>query len=37
MKHEEDLRIAAQAWDLVDHIEAAFVAAGLSSADRVPE
>ena len=37
VKHEEDWRIAAQAWDLIDDIEAAFAAAGLSSADRVPE
>ena len=29
VKHEDVWRIAAQAWDLVDDIEAAFAAAGL--------
>ena len=29
VKHEDGWRIAAQAWDLVDDIEAAFAAAGL--------
>lgn len=33
VKDEEGWRIAAQAWDLVDDIEAAFAAAGLPSAE----
>ena len=32
VKHDGEWRIAAQAWDLVDDIEAAFAAAGLRSA-----
>ena len=31
VKHDDEWRIAAQAWDLVDDIEAAFAAAGLPS------